>query len=171
VEMQAASSSVEVNASTWRFASPVWATQPFEGRLMLTQFTQTAEQGRFVLAEDSMVVSLDQPRANIAIHLLEPQAPDALLRWGFFNAIFEEKEYAEPRVMEAMARKMLAENAELKATFERRLQEDPVFAKDPQARLDFFYQRTPYFDQTYLRYPVLRLDAENLAKLQAVSAN
>jgi len=73
--------------------------------------------------------------------------------------------------MEAMARKMLAENAELKATFERRLQEDPVFAKDPQARLDFFYQRTPYFDQTYLRYPVLRLDAENLAKLQAVSAN
>lgn len=171
IAMQAVPSDVDVSATTWRFSAPVWATQPFEGHLMLTEFTQTAEQGLFSVSEGSMLVRLDQPRANVAIHLLEPQAPDALLRWGFFNTIFEEKEYAEPRVMEAMARKMLAENAELKATFERRLQDDPAFAKDAQARLDFFYQRTPYFDQAYLRYPVLRLDAENLAKLQAVEAN
>lgn len=171
IAMQTVSSAVDLSASNWRFKSPVWATQPFEGRLMLTEFAQTAEQGQFSVSEGSVLVRLDQPRANIAIHLLEPQAPDALLRWGFFNTIFEEKEYAEPRVMEAMARRMLAENAELKATFERRLRDEPAFAKDAQARLDFFYQRTPYFDQAYLRYPVLRLDAENLAKLQAVEAN
>lgn len=68
--------------------------------------------------------------------------------------------------MERMARRMLADDAELRMAFERRLRDDPVFAKDSQARLDFFYQRTPYFDQTYLRYPVLRLDGENLQKVQ-----
>ncbi len=165
IEMQSLQTNDAVVASTWRFAAPTWATQPFEGRLMLTQFTQKAEQGTFAVPAGSQLIRLDQPRANIAVHLLEPQAPDALVRWGFFNAIFEEKEYAEPRVMEAMAREMLAKDAALKSAFESRLETDLAFAKDPQARLDFFYQQTPYFDRAYLRYPVLRVAREDLEGL------
>src|SRR5438876_3290903 len=41
--------------------------------------------------------------------LFRSQAPDSLLAWGFFNAIFERKEYAEPYVMESLARDMRSE--------------------------------------------------------------
>ena len=47
---------------------------------------------------------MDQRAANVAINLLEPQAPDSLLRWGYLDAIFEPKEYGEPRVLEKLAR-------------------------------------------------------------------
>ena len=82
------------------------------------------------------------------------------------NAVFEEKEYAEPRVIEAMAREMLAKDPALKAEFEHRLASDPGFAADPAQRLRFFYQRTPYFDNETRRYPVLRLDAAALRAIE-----
>ena len=38
----------------------------------------------------SVIVPLAQKLAKVAINLLEPQAPDSLVAWGFFNAIFEQ---------------------------------------------------------------------------------
>ena len=57
------------------------------------------------------------------MHLLEAEAPDSLLRWGFFNAIFEQKEAADARVLEQLAREMLSKDAALKAEFEARLRD------------------------------------------------
>jgi len=62
----------------------------------------------------------------------------------------------EPYVAEEVARAMLSRDPQLKSAFERRLKDDPGFAKDPQARLDFFYQRHASWDQRYRMYPVLR---------------
>ena len=59
---------------------------------------------------------------------------------------------------EEEARRMLAEDPALKAEFERRLRDDPEFAKSPGARLDFFYRRHPAWDPGTNRYPVLRTD-------------
>ena len=66
----------------------------------------------------SVVVPLAQPLGKLILNLLEPQAPDSFARWGFFNAIFEEKEYAEHYVLEPLAREMMADDPELKREFE-----------------------------------------------------
>ncbi len=153
-----------VQASGYRFDKVEWAKQPFEGRLALTTLEQHEETGIFDLPAGSAVVSTAQARGDILMHLLEPQAPDALIRWGFFNAIFEQKEYAEPRVLERMARSMLKADPKLQAEFDQKLK-DPVFAADRWARLYFFYERSPYFDRDYMRYPILRVDAEALKKI------
>ncbi len=89
--------------------------------------------------------------------MLEPDAPDSLIRWGFFDAIFEQKEYADERVMELMAREMMARDPELKEEFEKKVQTDAAFAGSPTERLDFFYQRTPYYDERLNIYPVGRI--------------
>jgi hypothetical protein len=91
--------------------------------------------------------------------ILEPQAPDSLAAWGAFNSHFEQKEYMESYVAEAVARDMLARDPALKAGFERRLREDEAFAKDPAARLSFFHQRHPSWDERLNLYPVLRTEA------------
>ena len=75
----------------------------------------------------------------MVVHLLEPLAPDSLLYWGFFNRFFEQKEYMEDYVAEEVARKMLAKDPALAATFKKKITEDAEFAKDPQARLQYFY--------------------------------
>ena len=101
---------------------------------------------------------MDQRAANVAMELLEPQAPDSLLHWGFFDATFEPKEYGEPRVLEALARQMMEKDPALKAEFEKKLNDDKAFASSARARLFFFFLRSPWYTvQGVGAYPVLRL--------------
>ena len=155
-----------VAAMGYQLDDPNWSNQPFEGHLMLREMRARLLPRQETLPAGSVVVPLDQPSANVAIELLEPDAPDSLLRWGMLDSIFETKEYGEPRVLEKLARDMLAKDAALKAEFERRLGSDAAFAANPQARLNFFFQRSPWFAaQAVGAYPVLRLDAAALKAL------
>ena len=104
-------------------------------------------------------VPLDQPGATVAMQLFEAQAPDALMRWNYFDTVFEFKEYAEDYVMEPIARRMLAEDASLRREFEARLAADSAFARDPKKRLDFFFRRSPWSDAQQNQHPVARAKA------------
>jgi len=88
------------------------------------------------------------------------------VRWGLFNAIFEQKEYAEAYILESLAREMLASDPKLKKEFDAKLATDLSFASSPADRLQFFYRRSPYWDQQMNLYPVGRVN-ESLA-LQSV---
>jgi hypothetical protein len=110
-----------------------------------------------VFPPGSVVVPLAQLAGRVILNLLEPQAPDSLAHWGFFNAIFEEKEYAEHYVLEALAREMLANDPRLQQEFDHLLATDPEFAGSPSERLRFFYKRSPYWDPQMNLYPVGRI--------------
>ncbi len=105
----------------------------------------------------SLFVPIAQPKAYLAMTLLEPKDPDSYLSWGFFNTSFERKEYMEAYVAEAVAEEMLQKDPAVKKEFERRLADDPAFATNPAARLDFFYQRSPSWDTRFNLYPVYRV--------------
>lgn len=157
-----------LHAEGYQLDKPTWASKPFEGHLMLRDFSLGATERDVKLPAGSVIVPMDQRAANVAINLLEPQAPDSLLHWGFLDAIFEAKEYGEPRVDEKLARDMLARDTALKADFDTRLRDDPAFARDPDARLAFFFERSFWYAvQRVGAYPVLRL---NQAQLSALSA-
>ncbi|MEW6735812.1 MAG: M14 family metallopeptidase, partial [Acidobacteriota bacterium] len=141
---------------TYRFKDVRWMTEPFEGHHTVTYTAMpTVEQRSFPAG--SILVRLDHPTAKIAFHLLEPNAPDSLLRWGFFNAIFEQKEYAEDYVLEQMAAEMLEKDPALKKEFLERLRTDATFRGSADARLNFFYQRSPYWDERKNAYPIVRV--------------
>ena len=157
---------LKIVADGYQLDRPQWAERPFEGHLMLRDFSLKTQKREIELPAGSVIVPMDQRAANVAINLLEPQAPDSLLRWGFLNAIFEAKEYGEPRVAEQLARDMLAKDPALKIAFERRLHDDPAFAASSEARLAFFFERSPWYAaQRVGAYPVLRLDAGQLSAI------
>src|SRR4030095_6510596 len=147
---------VEIDVESYKFEDVRWPTGPFEGRQM-PLFTASTLHGSRWLAAGSLIIPVAQPLAKLAISLLEPEAPDSFVRWGFFNAVFEEKEYAEPYIIEQLAREMLATNSELKDEFESRLATDDEFAASSSARLEFFYRKSPYRDQLMNLYPVGRI--------------
>jgi hypothetical protein len=104
-----------------------------------------------------------QPRARIAANLLEPEAPDALVQWGFFDTIFESKEYVESYVMEDIAREMLSDTSnaglsrgELESEFRAAMQ-DTSFANHPQRIREWFYARSRYAETRVGEYPVVRV--------------
>jgi hypothetical protein len=63
----------------------------------------------------------------------------------------------EPYVAEQVAKEMLATRPDVAQAFRERLASDPAFAKDPDARLDFFYRRHPSWDERVNLYPVFRI--------------
>jgi hypothetical protein len=114
----------------------------------------------------SVLVPLAQKDARVAINLLEPEASDSVVAWGFFNAIFEQKEYAENYILEQLAREMLAADPGLHAEYEQLLGADSQFAENPRRRLEFFYQRSPYWDRQMNLYPVGRITDPFSAKVE-----
>jgi hypothetical protein len=145
-----------IEVESYLFTNVTWPSEPFEGR-HLPRFgvERTTETREFPAG--SIVVPVAQPLGKVVLNLLEPQAPDSFARWGFFNAIFEEKEYAEHYVLETLAREMMAADPDLKREFERLVETDPEFAASPSARLRFFYKRSPYWDPQMNLYPVGRI--------------
>ncbi len=143
--------------SVWRARTATPAASTFEGH---TPFKLEGEWAKESVAPapGSVFVPIAQPKARLVMALLEPQAPDSYAAWGFFATAFEKKEYMEPYVAEDVAKQMLAADPGLKRQFEQRLASDEAFAKDPDARLEFFYRRHASWDTNYNRYPVYRLE-------------
>ncbi len=145
-----------IDIESYRFIDVKWAGGPFEGRLMPSFKVEVVHERRTFPA-GSVIVPLAQKLAKVAINLLEPEAPDSLVRWGFFNATFEQKEYAEDYVLEKLAREMLVSDPKLREEYEKKLAGDAAFAANPRARLLFFYRRSPYWDKQMGLYPVGRI--------------
>jgi hypothetical protein len=147
---------VTVDAEVFRADSVSFQAAPYEGR-MPARVTGAWRGERRELGPGALWIPIAQPRARLILHLFEPAAPDSLVGWGFFNIVFEQKEYMDGYVAEEAARAMLAD-PEVKAAFDRAL-EDPDFAKSPHRRLDFFYRRHPSWDDRKDLLPVMRLAA------------
>ena len=145
-----------IEVETYRFTNVRWPEAPFEGRHMPSFDVERSIETREFPA-GSVVVPLAQPSGKVILNLLEPEAPDSLARWGFFNAIFEEKEYAEHYILESLAREMMANDPTLREEFEERLATDADFAVSTSERLRFFYKKSPYWDPQMNLYPVGRI--------------
>lgn len=141
---------------TFRATKVKHSSTTYEGRTNTTVEGQWKSESR-ELPVGSLFVPINQANGPVAMHLLEPLAPDSLVTWGMFNAVFEQKEYMESYVTEEVARSMLARDAKLKEEFDAKLASDREFAANPAARLAFFYRRHPSYDERLNLYPVYRL--------------
>ena len=148
-----------IEVESYKLTEPKWSTNSFENRITLS-CKQTVIKETRTYAAGSILIPMDQAAANVAVHLLEPNGPDSFVYWGFFNSIFEQKEYGESYQIEKLAKEMLAKDPKLKSEFETRLK-DETFAKSARARLNFFYERSPYYlNQKVGIYPVGRITTQ-----------
>ncbi len=142
---------------TYKFRDVTFANRPYEGRQMVESFEMDELSMTKTFSAGSVIVPVNQRTAKIIAHLLEPDGPDSFVRWGFFNAIFERKEYVETYVMEKMAREMIKENPQLLKDYQQAVKEQPDVYNNQWAKVFWFYERTPYYDQLKNVYPVGKL--------------
>ena len=147
---------VTAHLETFRATKVTYSKVPFEGHTTMAFEGQWQPEDRDIPA-GSLFVPVAQPNARVLVALLEPQAPDSFAAWGFFNTAFEQQEYLEPYVAEMVAREILAKDPAAAAAFNQKLSTDPEFAASPQARFDFFYRRSPAWDERLNLYPVYRV--------------
>ncbi len=143
-------------AERYRFKKISFYPLPYEGR-QLVKFECEMFEDEVFIPEGTIWVPTNQRQLKVIVNLFEPEAPDSFVNWGFFNAFFERKEYAESYVMEPYAKMMLEKDSKLKEEFVQKLSSDESFRTNPAERLDYFYRRSPFFDTGENVYPILRV--------------
>lgn len=152
VEKLAQPATLEVE--TMRVSQPQPAPSSYQGLTRLTEATARATEKRTVPA-GALWVPADQPDFEVAVQLLEPEAADSLLSWGLLSTVFEQKEYADPRVLDGLAAEML-KDPKTAADWQAALK-DEKFAADGNARYAWWYRRTPYWDEMVGLLPYFRV--------------
>ena len=137
----------------YRIDQPEIMNVPNEGHIMV-KGRPVAEKRNEKFLPGSVRIPTDQPLGDLAILLLEPGSDQSFFQWGFFMPIFSRTEYIEGYMIEPIAADMLKKSPELKKEFEEKLKKSPEFANNPKQRLQWFYEKTPYYDEKYLLYPV-----------------
>lgn len=158
IEMEAVNEPRTVAVSMLRLVDPKLATRANEGHVQASVEAVEVEARDWTFPAGSVRVSTDQPLGDIVVLLLEPQSSESFFAWGMFPEVLSRVEYIEPYAIAPLADRMLAADPALKAEFEAKLAAEPGFAADPHARLAWFYERTPFYDDRYLLYPVGRED-------------
>ena len=155
IEMERTDEERRLTLDAYRLTDPTLAGEAYEGHVRVSAGL-TVERREMIYPPGSVRVPTDQPLGDLAIHLLEPAAGDSFFQWGFFHEILSRTEYAEAYAMEPLAQQMLEADPQLRAEFEKRLENDEAFRDSARDRLNFFYEKTPYYDERYLLYPIAR---------------
>ncbi len=133
-------------------------SHPYEKHYLHKNVQVTPNKTTMRFSEGDYYIPVNQTAKRYLIETLEPTAPDAFFAWNYFDGILQQKEGYSAYVFEDVAAALLEKDPELKKALEEKRKSDPAFAADGSAQLDFVYKHSPYFEQSYLRYPVYRVE-------------
>ncbi|RYU87885.1 hypothetical protein EWM62_15430 [Mucilaginibacter terrigena] len=132
-------------------------TRPYEGHYIHTNVQLNPVDTKVRFYEGDYVVYVNQPINRYIVETLEPQGVDSFFAWNFFDSMLGQKEYFSNYVFEDVAAQMLKDNTALRKKLDDEKVKDPKLAASAAAQLNWVYRNSPYFEKTYLRYPVGRL--------------
>ena len=154
IKMDVLKESKTFKVDSYKFKNVVLRNTSYEGHQQVSNFEMEKINEERTYIAGSVIIYTNQPMVRIIATMLEPKANGSLLEWGFFNTIFEQKEYTESYVMENLARNMLKENPQLNIEFLNFKNSNPELVKDPYAMINWFYSKSPYWDNRMNVYPV-----------------
>ncbi len=131
--------------------------KPYEGHYLHSNLKVEKSLQNIQYHKGDYIVYTNQNINKYIINTLEPQAPDSWFSWNFFDGILMQKEYFSPYVFEDLAADFLRDNPEIKKKLDQKKKEDTEFAENGYAQLNFVYERSPYYEPTFMRYPVGRV--------------
>lgn len=152
-----------VQAEVYRIADYKTRQRAYEGHYphygtQVETINEEVELGR-----GDYLVKTDQRGIRYILETLEPQAADSFFNWNMFDAILQQKEGFSPYVWEDLAITFLDENPDIKQEFEQLKADNPGFASNWYAQLDWIHKRSPYYEKSHLRYPIIRVSGQVLS--------
>ncbi|AMR30911.1 hypothetical protein A0256_05465 [Mucilaginibacter sp. PAMC 26640] len=133
------------------------AQRPYEGHYIHTGVKLNPVESNIKFYTGDYVVYTNQAINRYIVETLEPQGVDSFFAWNFFDSVLGQKEYFSDYVFEDIAGNLLKKDPELRKKLDDEKAKDPKLAASGAAQLNFVYRNSPYFEKTYLRYPVGRL--------------
>ena len=157
VKMQRLIHDTTLNMQMYYIVDYKTSQKPYEGHYLHSNVKLNPIDMPVKFYAGDYVVYTNQPINRYIVETLEPQGVDSFFAWNFFDSVLGEKEYFSDYVFEDIAANLLKKDPELKKKLDDAKTKDPQLAASAQAQLFFVYRNSPYFEKTYMRYPVGRL--------------
>lgn len=146
-----------LNLSFYHIADYKTSPRPYEGHYIHSGVNLIAENQRVKFYTGDYVVYTNQPINRYIVETLEPQGIDSFFTWNFFDSVLGQKEHYSDYVFEDIAAGYLKTQPDLQKQLEQEKAINPKLAASAGMQLEFVYHNSPWFEKTYLRYPVGRL--------------
>jgi hypothetical protein len=130
---------------------------PFNGHYLHHNVKLHTEKQEVSFHKGDYLIKTNQAGRDYLLQTLEPQGEDSYFAWNFFDGILQQREYYSDYVFEDIAAQLLHSNPQLNQEFENKKKTDIAFSSNSRAQLDWVYRHSPYFEKTYMRYPVGRI--------------
>ena len=148
---------VTLPVETYYFEDFKTTPKPFEGHYVHSQVRlRTAIENATFQPGDFVVYLTPGAPARYLVETLEPQATDSFFAWGFFDSVLQQKEHYSAYVFEDVAADLLRRDATLRERLEKLKQDNPAFAANGAAQLEWVYLNSTHREAGYNRYPVAR---------------
>lgn len=146
-----------VTAEVQRIEDFKTVSNPYEGHYLHYDISTSVTKERVELRPGDVLIPMGHATDRLVMEVLEPRAGDSFFAWGFFDSILQQKEWFSSYVFEDIAAGLLEKDPVLRVELEKRKATDPAFAADAWQQLYWVYQRSPHYEPTHRRYPVLRI--------------
>ena len=166
IYMKRLSKDTTLEAEVYYIENYTSSHNPYEGHYLHANVEIIKETQRLNFYKGDYVVDVNNKNNRYIVETLEPQGVDSWFAWGFFDAVLHQKEGFSDYVFEEKAGEILKQNPSLKTEFETKQKQDTVFAKDAYAQLNFIYRHSNFFEKSYNRYPVVRLNNKTKLPLE-----
>jgi hypothetical protein len=140
--------------------------RPYEGHYLHSDVKLNPVNTKVKFYAGDYVVYTNQSLNRYIVETLEPQGVDSFFTWNFFDSVLGEKEYFSDYVFEDVAAELLKNDPDLRKKLDKEKADNPKLAKSAAAQLNFVYRNSPYFEKTYMRYPVGRILTETKLDLK-----
>ncbi len=132
-------------------------SQPYNGHFYHKKVKAELRREKLSFREGDYVIPVDQTRNKYIVEVLEPESHDSFFRWNFFDSCLERRDWNNPSVtFEKNAIRYLEAHPELKRKFMKKRKEEPEFADDHQAQLEYIFNHSEWSKSIVGRYPVVR---------------
>ncbi|MGB4774298.1 MAG: M14 family metallopeptidase [Daejeonella sp.] len=157
VEMKRLTADTKLETEVYYITDYKSTQKPYEGHYFHRDIKLDSVKQTINFYEGDYVVYVNQTKNRYIVETLEPQGVDSFFAWNFFDSVLGQKEGFSAYVFEDEAAGLLKQNPELRKKLEDEKLIKPDLAKSAAAQLDWVYKNSPYYEKSYLRYPVARL--------------
>jgi hypothetical protein len=146
-----------IEVESYKIADYKTSGAAYEGHYIHRDTKIVTKKETKAFAKGDYIVDTQQKGVKYLLETLEPEGIDSFFNWNFFDTMLQQKEGYSEYVFEDTAAQILKDNPKLKAELEQKKNDDLLFAKSPEAQLDWVYKHSVYYEKAHLQYPIYRV--------------
>ena len=156
VKMQPFSRDTLIEVEAYHIDDYKSSIRPYEKHHKNSNVKVSVNKKQVKFLKGDFYIPMNQTANRYIIEMLEPTGDDSFFAWNFFDAILQQKEGYSDYRWEDVAAEFLKTNPALQKKLQDKKIDDPKFAANASAQLDFIYKNSPYYEPAHLGYPVFR---------------